>query len=203
MTSARTNTRDLLDRTARGDAAARQDLLGRHRDRLRRMVAVRLDPRLAPRVDPSDIVQEALADAAGRLDDYLREPPLPFYPWLRQFAWERLVKAHRRHIHSRRRSVTREEPMPLPDESVQQLARRLLAGDTSPSRRLLRDERRAELRAALAALDPRDREVLVLRHLEQMDTDEVAAVLGLSEGAVRTRQYRALLRLRALLEDRP
>jgi len=203
MTSARTDTRDLLDRTARGDAAARQDLLGRHRDRLRRMVAVRLDPRLAPRVDPSDIVQEALADAAGRLDDYLREPPLPFYPWLRQFAWERLVKAHRRHIHSRRRSVTREEPMPLPDESVQQLARRLLAGDTSPSRRLLRDERRAELRAALAALDPRDREVLVLRHLEQMDTDEVAAVLGLSEGAVRTRQYRALLRLRALLEDRP
>jgi RNA polymerase sigma-70 factor (ECF subfamily) len=203
MTSAQDDTRDLLDRTARGDAAARHDLLGRHRDRLRRMVAVRLDPRLAPRVDPSDIVQEALADAAGRLDDYLREPPLPFYPWLRQFAWERLVKAHRRHIHSRRRSVAREEPMPLPDESVQQLARRLLAGDTSPSRRLIRDERRAELRAALSELDPRDREILVLRQLEQMETAEVAAVLGLSEGAVRTRQYRALLKLRALLEDRP
>jgi RNA polymerase sigma-70 factor (ECF subfamily) len=203
MTSAQSDTRELLERTARGDATARQDLLACHRDRLRRMVAVRLDPRLAPRVAPSDIVQEALADAAGRLDDYLREPPLPFYPWLRQFAWERLVKAHRRHIHSRRRSVTREEPMPLPDESVQHLARRLLAGDTSPSRRLIREEQRAELRAALAALDPRDREILVLRHLEQMDTAEVAAVLGLSEGAVRTRQYRALLRLRALLEDQP
>jgi RNA polymerase sigma-70 factor (ECF subfamily) len=203
MTSAQNETRDLLDRTARGDAAARHDLLGYHRDRLRRMVAVRLDPRLAPRVDPSDIVQEALADAAGRLDDYLREPPLPFYPWLRQFAWERLVKAHRRHLHARRRSVTREEPMPLPDESVRLLARQLLAGDTSPSRRLMRDERRAELRSALQELDPKDREVLVLRHLEQMDTAEVAAVLGLSEGAVRTRQYRALLRLRALLEDRP
>ena len=203
MTSAQNDTRDLLERTARGDGAARQDLLGRHRDRLRRMVAVRLDPRLAPRVDPSDIVQEALTDAALRLDDYLREPPLPFYPWLRQFAWERLVKAHRRHLRSQRRSVTREEPMPLPDESVRQLARRLLADDTSPSRRLIRDERRAELRAALAALDPRDREILVLRHLEQMETAEVAAVLGLNEGAVRTRQYRALLRLRALLEDQP
>jgi RNA polymerase sigma-70 factor (ECF subfamily) len=93
--------------------------------------------------------------------------------------------------------------MPLPDESVQQLARRLLAGDTSPSRRVMREERRAELRAALQELDPKDREVLILRHLEQMDTAEVAAVLGLSEGAVRTRQYRALLRLRTLLEGRP
>src|SRR5262245_24849928 len=203
MTSTQNDTRDLLERTARGDAAARQDLLGRHRDRLRRMVAVRLDTRLAPRVDPSDIVQEALADAAGQLDDYLREPPLPYYPWLRQFAWERLVKAHRRHIHSRRRSVTREEPMPLPDASVQPLARRLLAGDPSPSRRLIRDERRAELRAALEGLGPRDREILVLRHLEQLESSEIAAVLGLSEGAVRTRQYRALLRLRSLLEDQP
>jgi RNA polymerase sigma-70 factor (ECF subfamily) len=203
MTPARTDTSDLLECTARGDAAARQVLLGRHRDRLRRMVAVRLDPRLAPRVDPSDIVQEALADAALHLERYLREPPLPFYPWLRQFAWERLVKAHRHHLHARRRTVTREEPMPLPDESVQRLARRLLAGDTSPSRRLIRDERRAELRTALAALDTRDREVLVLRHLEQMETAEIAAVLGLSEGAVRTRQYRALLRLRALLEGEP
>jgi RNA polymerase sigma-70 factor (ECF subfamily) len=203
VTPAETDTHDLLRRAARGDAAARQGLLGRHRDRLRRTVAVRLDPRLAPRVDPSDIVQEALADAAGHLDGYLRDPPLPFFPWLRQFAWERLVKAHRYHIQARRRSVTREEPMLLPGESVQQLARLLLAGDTSPSRRIIRDERRAEVRAALEALDPRDREILVMRHLEQLESAEIAAVLGLSEGAVRTRQYRALLRLRALLEDRP
>jgi RNA polymerase sigma-70 factor (ECF subfamily) len=199
------DTQELLERSVRGDATARQELLARHRARMRRMVAVRLDPRLGARVDPSDIVQEALADAAGHLDDYLRDCPLPFYPWLRQFAWERVVKAHRAHIHARRRSILREGPdMPLPDESVRQLAHRLLASDTSPSRRLIRQEQREQVRAALAELTPPDREILVMRHLEQMETPEIAAALGISEGAVRNRQYRALIRLRALLEgDEP
>ena len=157
------------------------------------------------RSDPSDVVQEALAEAACHLDDYLRDPPLPFYPWLRQFAWERLVKAHRRHIHARRRSIVREEDpeMHLSGESVGNLARCLIASGTSPSRRLVRDEERQRVRAALDQLEPHDREVLVMRHLEQMETDEIAAVLGISAGAVRNRQYRALLRLRAALEVRP
>ena len=201
------DTEELLDRTGRGDPQARQALLTRHRGRLRQMVAVRLDRRLAARVDPSDIVQEALADAARGLDAYLARRPLPFYPWLRQFACERLDKARRRHLHARRRSVTREEPdpSPLPDESAGMLARRLLDRGTSPSRRLLLDEQRERLKAALAELAPHDREVLVMRHLEQMETPEIAAVLGISEGAVRSRQFRALLRLRALLEgeDQP
>ena len=195
------DTQELLERSARGDATARQELLARHRARLRRMVAVRLDHRLGARVDPSDVVQEALADAAGHLDDYLRDRPLPFYPWLRQFAWERVAKAHRDHIHARRRSILREGPdMPLPDESVRQLAHRLLASGTSPSRRLIRQEQREQVRAALAELEPRDREILVMRHLEQMETPEIAVSLGISEGAVRNRQYRALMRLRSLLE---
>jgi RNA polymerase sigma-70 factor (ECF subfamily) len=199
------DTQELLERSARGDATARQQLLARHRARLRRMVAVRLDPRLGARVDPSDVVQEALADAAGHLDDYLRDRPLPFYPWLRQFAWEQVAKAHRDHIHARRRSILREGPdMPLPDESVRQLAHRLLASGTSPSRRLIRQEQREQVRAALAELVPRDREVLVMRYLEQMETPEIAVSLGISEGAVRNRLYRALIRLRALLEgDEP
>src|ERR1700757_2715447 len=92
------------------------ELLDRHRDRLRRMVAVRLDPRLAAGVDPSDVVQEALAKADAKLDRYLRERPLPFYPWLRQLAQERLIDLHRRHVQARRRSVTREEAAAgLPD----------------------------------------------------------------------------------------
>ena len=195
------DTQELLERSVRGDAGARQELLVRHRARLRRMVAVRLDPRLGARVDPSDVVQEALADAAVHLDDYLRDRPLPFYPWLRQFAWQRVVKAHRDHIHARRRSILREGPdMPLPDESVRQLAHRLLASGTSPSRRLIRQEQREQVRAALAELEPRDREILVMRHLEQMETPEIAVSLGISEGAVRNRQYRALMRLRSLLE---
>src|SRR4051794_11198000 len=105
------DTELLLDRAAGagGDADARNRLLQRHRDRLKRMVAVRSDPRLAARVDPSDVVQEALADAAGKLDGYLRDRPLPFYPWLRRLAAERLVALHRRHVQARRRSVTREE----------------------------------------------------------------------------------------------
>ena len=203
MTSpASADTQELLDRSVRGDAAARQELLVRHRARLRRMVALRLDRRLGARLDPSDVVQEALADAAVHLDEYLRDRPLPFYPWLRQFAWERLVKAHRNHIHAQRRSIVREEQpeMPLSQESVRQLAYQLLAGGTSPSRRLIRQEQRQRVRSALAELAAPDREVLVMRHLEQMETPEIAAALGISEGAVRNRQYRALVRLRALLE---
>src|SRR3954447_3666960 len=97
MTNAGADTDALLDRAARGDAEARQQLLDRHRRRLRRMVALRFDRRLAARADPSDVVQEALADAGRKLDGYLRDRPLPFYPWLRQLAWERLVKLRRRH----------------------------------------------------------------------------------------------------------
>ena len=204
MANSPAETRELLERSVRGDAVARQELLVRHRARLLRMVAVRLDPRLAARLDPSDVVQEALAEAARHLDEYLRDPPLPFYPWLRQFAWERLVKAHRQHIHARRRSIVCEEQpeMPLSRESVQELARRLTSGSTSPSRHLAREEDRLRVRAALAELEPHDREVLVMRHLEQMETDEIAAALGISAGAVRNRQYRALLRLRAALEGK-
>src|SRR4051795_7978520 len=85
---------ELLQKAGRGEDAARQRLLAVHRDRLRRMVAVRMDRRLAARVDPSDVVQEALADAGEHLDGYLRDRPMAFYPWLRHFAWERLVDLH-------------------------------------------------------------------------------------------------------------
>src|SRR5580700_2161836 len=91
-------TEALIERAQKGDASAKQLLLANHRDRLRRMVAVHIDRRLAARVDPSDVVQEALAEAARKLPDYLRHRPLPFYPWLRRLAWERLMKLHQRHI---------------------------------------------------------------------------------------------------------
>src|SRR5215467_9832648 len=100
---------ELIERAARGDDAARQQLLAGYRDRLKRMVAVHLDRRLAARVDPSDIVQEALLDAHRELSDYLERRPLPLYPWLRQLASERLAKWHRAHIRAQKRSVGREE----------------------------------------------------------------------------------------------
>jgi RNA polymerase sigma-70 factor (ECF subfamily) len=205
MTSDATFDSDALDLNlgiAPGDGEARQKLLVRHRERLRRMVALRMDHRLAARIDPSDVVQEALIEADRHLEAYLRDRPLPFYPWLRQFAWQRLRHVHRLHIDAQRRSVTREEPweMPLPDHSAFDLARRLLAAGSSPSRHLIRDEMHARVRSALEQLDPRDREVLVLRYLEGMTTDEIAAVVGVRSGAIKMRHLRALERLRGLLE---
>jgi RNA polymerase sigma-70 factor (ECF subfamily) len=194
---------ELLARAGCGEDAARQRLLAVHRDRLRRMVAVRMDRRLAARFDPSDVVQEALADAGQRLDEFLRDRPMEFYPWLRQFAWERLVDLQRRHLTAQRRSVLREAAWDaeLPDASAAVLADRLVGSGTSPSRRLIQAELRERVQTGLARLAPRDREVLVLRHLEGLSTAEVAAVLGISPGAVMTRHTRALVRLRALLED--
>ena len=192
----------LLARAAGGDPAAGQQLLARHRDRLRRMVAVRLDPRVAARLDPSDVVQEALLEAARKLPDYLRARPLPFYPWLRRLAWERLLKLHQRHRAAKRDAARDERMAPaLPEGSVQELAQRLIASGTSPSGRAVRAETRDRVRAALAALAETDREVLVLRYLEQMSTAEIAAVLGTTAGAVKVRHLRALERLRGLLPD--
>ncbi|HEV3167998.1 MAG TPA: sigma-70 family RNA polymerase sigma factor [Isosphaeraceae bacterium] len=199
------DTDALLRQASEGDDAARQQLLDRHRDRLRRMVAVRIDPRLSARVDPSDVVQDALARASQKLDAYMRNRPLPFYPWLRQFAWERLVELHRQHVLAQRRSVTREqrEEFLLSDSSAVALAEVLIASGTSPSHQLIRAELCARVRDALAELSPRDREVLVMRHLEQLSTAEVASILRTTEGAVMTRHTRALVRLRGMLWDNP
>lgn len=191
----------LIERARRGDEQAAAELLAGHRQKLRQMVAVRLDRRLAARVDPSDVVQEALAEAAHKLPDYLRELPVPFYPWLRQLAWERLAKLYQQHITAQRRSVTREAPMPLPDQSALELVRRLVAPGPSPSAFVIRREMEDRARAALEALSERDREVLVLRYLEQLSVSEVAAVLGITTGAVKVRHLRALERLRGLLAE--
>jgi RNA polymerase sigma-70 factor (ECF subfamily) len=197
------DTDQLLQLARGGDPSARDRLLARHRPHLRRMVHLRLDPRLAPRVDPSDVVQEALAEAARRLEEYLHQPPLPFYPWLRQIALDRLLDLRRRHLRAGKRSVAREDPdvLCLPDESAAELAARLIDLGSSPSRHLLREELRQRVRAALGQLLAGDREVLGMRHLEQMPVRDVAAVLGVGEGAVRMRLVRALGRLRDLLDQ--
>jgi RNA polymerase sigma-70 factor (ECF subfamily) len=194
------DTERLLNRAAAGDDAARGALLVRHRDRLRRMVAVRLDPRLAARVDPSDVVQETLAEADRRLNDYLVAQPLPFYPWLRQLASERLGAEYRRHVRAARRSVGREEhPVELPEGSIVALADRLMDRGTGPSEAARREEQRERVRRALAQLPPPEREVLALRYLEELSAREVAAVLGVGEEAAKKRALRALRRLQELL----
>ena len=197
------DTEALLQRIVDGDQSASQLLLARHRDRLKNMVTVRMDCRLLPRVDPSDVVQETLAEAWQDLSQYVKDRPIPFYPWLRKIAWDRLIALHARHIRAEKRSVAREGPpcLGLPDESAMHLAEQMVASGTSPSDGVLREELRARVRSALERMDPADREILVMRHLEQLQVSEIASVLGISEGAVKMRRLRAAERLRELLED--
>ncbi len=195
------DTEKLLERAGAGDRSAREELLAKYRGRLRKMVAVRMDDRLGARVDPSDVVQEALMAASERLPDYLAHPTLPFYLWLRRIAWERLVDLHRRHLWADRRSVFREEPLGVSGDSASQLAGRLFAGGTGPLKRLLRAELVARVRAAVERLAGGDREILLLRHLEQLKLADCALVLQISHTAAKKRYLRALERLQRLLRQ--
>ena len=202
MADATENTQTLIDQARRGRAEARLTLLARYRDYLRRMVAARLDRRLAPRVDPSDVVQESLALASQRMDEYLQTQPLPFVGWLRQIAAGSVRDAHRRHLSARRRSVSREARVEdLADDLAGEPGRQFIGRDTSPSNRLMREERRVQVKAALAELPPRDRDVLVMRYLEHLSIAEMAEALGITEGAVKVRLLRALERTRSRMEE--
>lgn len=197
------DTAALLAQAANGDIRARDTLLVRHRDRIRRMIAVRMDHRLQKRVDPSDIVQETLVIADRRLDEYLREQPIPFYPWLRQLAWDQLVAFQRKHLYASRRSRRREEDIAaaLSDESVAELASCLVDSASNPLNRLVREELQQRVRLAIDKLPDAYREILVLRHLEQLSTVEAASVLEIGSSAAKMRHLRAVERLKALLDD--
>lgn len=202
MQQSNSNTDELVSRAVRGEETAMCELLGRHRNRLKRMVAVRMPPQLCARVDPSDVVQDVLAEAAKRLPGYASGVSIPFYPWLRRIAWERLVHLQRRHVKAQRRSIDREEPacLDLADESAMHLAEKIAASGTSPSGQILREELRERVRLALDHLASADREILVMRHLEQLQVAEIASILEISEGAVRMRCLRAVERMRDLLD---
>jgi RNA polymerase sigma-70 factor, ECF subfamily len=188
-----------LRRVAGGDPSALADLFTHYRARLRRLVQLRLDPRVATRLDPSDVLQEVYLDAAGQVEAYLRQPRVSFYVWLRGLAWERLVKLHRRHLGAECRAVGREQPLPGDISSAG-----LEAGGTSPGEALVQDELRRRVSAALARLDDDDREVILMRDLEDLSNNEVAEALGLTPSGATMRYGRALFRLKeALRADRP
>jgi RNA polymerase sigma-70 factor (ECF subfamily) len=198
--------REWLTRAADGDADSWRLLLENHHDRLRRMVAVRLDPRLQGRVDPSDVLQEAYLEAAARLGDYLRRPGLPFHLWLRLVAGDRLAKLHRSHLGTQMRSVAREVPLdllPAPDASSAVLAAALAGRVDRPSEAAVRAERQRRLQDILEGMDPVDREVLTLRYFEELSLTEAALVMGVSEKAAHKRHVRALSRLRQALAAEP
>jgi RNA polymerase sigma-70 factor (ECF subfamily) len=190
-------TRRLLDRLAAGDVAVRGHLLDRHRRYLCRLVEVRLDPRLRPRIDPSDVVQEAQHEASRRLRAYLKDRPLPFRLWLRQIANDQCIMHYRRHVRARGRTVEREEG--LPDHSSLLLARDFIAAEPTPSEHLQQKEFCQRVRQALEQLAPADRDILVLRKLEELSNLETAQILGI-DPATASRQFgRAVIRLREVL----
>jgi RNA polymerase sigma-70 factor (ECF subfamily) len=196
------DTTRLLEQAAGGDRAAWGALLTRHTDRLLRMLALRLDTRLQGRIDPADVLQETCVDALRRLPDYLREPTMPFFLWLRFLAGQKLLELHRHHLGAQRRAAGREVALGAqsrPEASSAALAEQLVGRLTSPSEAAMRRERQARLEAALERMDAADREVLTLRHFEQLTNAETAAELGLTEAAASKRYLRAMKRLKEAL----
>jgi RNA polymerase sigma-70 factor (ECF subfamily) len=192
----------LLEEVRRGDAAAVERLLTVHREPLRRMIGLRLDPALAARVDASDIVQDVMFEAHRRLQDYLKNPAMPFHLWLRHIAKDHIIDARRRHRQAQRRSLDREQPIVpavLADHSSYELAGQLVDPERTPASEAIRRELQRRLDAAIADLDEDDREIILLRHREQLSNQEVARELGLSEAAASMRYLRAVRRLRDAL----
>jgi RNA polymerase sigma-70 factor (ECF subfamily) len=197
---------NLIARARAGDREALSALLARHRDRLRRMVEMRLDTRLQARLDASDVVQDAFVEVAERLAEYLRDPKLPLFLWLRLVVGERLMKLHRHHLGTQLRDAGREVALyrgALPAASSAALAAQLLGRHTSPTQAAVRAERILRLQEALNALHPMDREILSLRHFEELTAAEAARVLDIEEGAAAKRYFRALKRLKAVLATMP
>jgi RNA polymerase sigma-70 factor, ECF subfamily len=199
-------TDQLLQRVAEAGRPEWGALLDHHRQRLRRMVALRLDRRLQGRVDASDVIQEAFLEASVRLPEYLRAPPMPFFLWLRFLTGQKMLELQRHHLGTQMRDAGREVSLyrgALPETSSAALAAHLLGQDTRPSEAAMRAEMKVRLQEALNSMDPLDREVLALRHFEQLSTAETAQVLNIKEGAAGKRYIRALKRLKEILLSMP
>jgi RNA polymerase sigma-70 factor (ECF subfamily) len=192
-----------LTRVRAGDFAALSELVRCHQAGLERMVRLRLDPALRSRLDPTDVVQEALMEATRRLDEWRKEEQVPFQLWLRLLTAQALAQAHRRHLGALRRDAKQEIAL-VPDRpSVSSfgIADLLVASQTSPTEAVRREELRSTVLAALEELDVMDREILALRHFEGLSNEGAAAELGIEPAAASKRFVRALQRLRPALRS--
>jgi RNA polymerase sigma-70 factor (ECF subfamily) len=202
MTSDPSNTESLLQRASAGDSRALTELFSHYRERLRRMVRLRLDRRLQGRLDPSDVLQEAYLDFAKRFPEYAADPKLPFFLWLRLLTGQRLIDLHRMHLGAKMRDAGQEVSLyrgALPQASSVSLAAQLLGRLTTASRAAIRAETQIRVQEALNSMEPMDREVLTLRHFEMMSNEETALVLGIKKSAASNRYIRALKRLKEIL----
>jgi RNA polymerase sigma-70 factor (ECF subfamily) len=203
MTEQTFESSGLLDRIQQGDQGALGDLFSEYRDRLRRMVEFRLDTRLRGRVSPSDVLQEAYIDTLKRFQHYHSDPAVPFFVWLRSVTEQRLIDVHRQHLGAQARSVAREVSLGVGQtlEASSDAMATLVGDQSSPSGAARRQELVDRVRDALDHLEPLDREVLALRHFEELSNRETAAVLGIQTPAASKRYVRALERLKAALES--
>jgi RNA polymerase sigma-70 factor (ECF subfamily) len=206
MTGDSSETGELLRRLGDGDAQAVAELFARYRDRLRRMVRLRMDRRLQGRIDPSDVLQEAFLDVAKRATEYAAAPSMPPYLWFRFLTGQRLLALHRKHLGAKMRDAGLEVSLyrgALPQASSISLAAQLLGRLTSPTQAAVRAEMQIRLQEALNSMDPLDREVLTLRHFEELSNNETAQVLGIQKAAASNRYIRALKRLKEILSSVP
>ncbi len=194
---------DLVVKACDGDSTAMAELFDHFRSRLRRMVEVRIDPRLNGRVDASDVLQETFLDVVQGAKDYAKHEDFPFFLWLRLMTGRRLMNTHRQHLGAQKRNAAMEvkRARSAPDATSMSIANFLVGNMTSASRVIQREESRARLEAALEEMDPIDREVITLRHLEELSNNEIAQELGLSKAAASNRYVRALTRLKKILGD--
>ncbi|HJN13350.1 MAG: sigma-70 family RNA polymerase sigma factor [Pirellulaceae bacterium] len=181
-------------------------IFSRYEQRLERMIRFRMNRKLWGRVDPADVLQEVYLESARRLPDYLRDEAVPVFVWLRGMTGQTLVGVHRRHLGAQLRDAGREvssRRVGGPMATSISLAARLVADLTSPSHAAMRDEMLNELRVAFDQMDQIDREVLAMRHFEELTNNEVAEVLGLQKAASSNRYVRALKRLKIVLSNMP
>ncbi|MCA9059978.1 MAG: sigma-70 family RNA polymerase sigma factor [Planctomycetaceae bacterium] len=200
------STDALLQRIRNQDADALADLFAQYRARLKQMIRLRMDRRLQGRVDPSDVLQEAWLDVAGRAADYAARPEMPFFLWVRMITGQRLLEIHRRHLQTQMRDAGLEVSLyggALPQANSLSLAAQLLGKLTSASEAAMRSELQIHLQRVLNAMEPIDREVLALRHFEELNNNEIATVLGLSKATTSNRYVRALKRLKDELSRIP
>jgi RNA polymerase sigma-70 factor (ECF subfamily) len=206
VTDESSDSPEQLRRAAAGDPQALRELFSRHRERLKRMVRLRLSRRLQGRVDDSDVLQESFLEIGKKLPEYVRQPKLPFFLWLRHMTGLKLAEVHRRHLGTDMRDADREVSLHrggLPEADSASLAAQLLGKLTTPSQAAIRAEQRLYVQEALNGMDPTDREVLALKHFEQLSTAEIAEVLGLSKAGAGSRYLRAIKRLREILSRIP
>lgn len=198
------NTAELLQDVREGDSQAVERLLARHRESLHRMIQLRMDQRIKRRVDVSDVVQDVLIEANRRLHDYLQNPAMAFHLWIRQIAKDRLIDAHRRHRVSAKRSIDREQPLAVRggvDQSSLDFAAQLCDPQMTPAAAATQRELATHVEGAIGRLGETDREIILMRHYEQLSNSEIAAALGLTEPAASMRYLRAIRRLRELLDQ--